>query len=118
MRAYLDWFDWRHFVIGLNNLVQTTPPTINPRNTADGQRRRATDGHHGGAAPATGRLLALGILVSQSEHPPILVSGSMNSVWCGLIGIGGHLAMALLPHHRAYGSVPRRFDWVGQRYEE
>src|SRR5262249_19621435 len=25
------------------------------------------------------------------------------------IGIGGHLAMSPLPHHRAYGSVPRRF---------
>ena len=36
----------------------------------------------------------------------------------GLIGIGGHLAMPPLPHHRAYGSVPRRFDWVklGQRH--
>jgi hypothetical protein len=34
------------------------------------------------------------------------------------IGIGGHLAMPPLPHHRAYGSVPRRFDWVklGQRH--
>ena len=29
-----------------------------------------------------------------------------------LIGIGGHLAMPPLPHHRAYGSVPRRLDWV------
>ena len=63
---------------------------------------------------------ALGILVSRSEHPPIRVSGSTNSVWCGLIGIGGHLAMPPLPHHRAYGSVPRRFDLVklGQRYED
>ena len=26
-----------------------------------------------------------------------------------VIGIGGHLAMSPLPHHRAYGSVPRRF---------
>ena len=26
-----------------------------------------------------------------------------------LIGIGGHLTMSPLPHHRAYGSVPRRF---------
>src|ERR1700754_2478075 len=25
------------------------------------------------------------------------------------IGIGGHLAVPPLPHHRAYGSVPRRF---------
>src|SRR5438105_10358006 len=30
----------------------------------------------------------------------------------GLIGIGGHLAVPPLPHHRVYGSVPRRFDWV------
>src|SRR4051812_12158482 len=29
-----------------------------------------------------------------------------------LIGIGGHLAAPPLPHHRAYGSVPRRFDRV------
>ena len=29
------------------------------------------------------------------------------------IGIGGHLAMPPLPHHRAYGSVPRRFGWIG-----
>src|SRR5205085_9406001 len=28
------------------------------------------------------------------------------------IGIGGHLAVPPLPHHRAYGSVPRRFDQV------
>ena len=28
------------------------------------------------------------------------------------IGIGGHLAMPPLPHHRAYGSGPWRFDWV------
>src|SRR3982751_6376914 len=28
------------------------------------------------------------------------------------IGIGGSLAAPPLPHHRAYGSVPRRFDRV------
>jgi hypothetical protein len=27
----------------------------------------------------------------------------------GYIGIGGSLTTSLLPHHRAYGSVPRRF---------
>ena len=31
-----------------------------------------------------------------------------KSPWT-VIGIGGHLAMSPLPHHRAYGSVPRRF---------
>jgi hypothetical protein len=37
---------------------------------------------------------------------------------CPTIGIGGHLAVPPLPHHRAYGSVPRRFDRVklGQRH--
>ena len=38
-------------------------------------------------------------------------------VWLGgqplSIGIGGHLAMPPLPHHRAYGSVPRRFGGLG-----
>jgi hypothetical protein len=29
-----------------------------------------------------------------------------------LIGIGGRLAASALPHHRAYGSVPRQFDRV------
>src|SRR5208337_2473066 len=29
------------------------------------------------------------------------------------IGIGGHLATPPLPHHRAYGSVPRRFGGFG-----
>jgi len=29
------------------------------------------------------------------------------------IGIGGHLAAPPLPHHRAYGSVPRRFGGLG-----
>src|SRR5215469_732980 len=29
-----------------------------------------------------------------------------------LIGIGGSLAAPPLPHHRAYGSVPRRFDQI------
>src|SRR5690242_14158920 len=32
------------------------------------------------------------------------------------IGIGGHLAVPPLPHHRAYGSVPRRFGGLsGER---
>jgi hypothetical protein len=32
-----------------------------------------------------------------------------------MIGIGGHLAVPPLPPHRAYGSVPRRFDRVKLR---
>jgi len=34
------------------------------------------------------------------------------------IGIGGHLAVPPLPHHRAYGSRTRRFDGVklGRRH--
>ena len=34
----------------------------------------------------------------------------------GSIGIGGHLAMPPLPHHRAYGSVPRRFGGLSTRH--
>src|SRR5262249_37014146 len=36
-----------------------------------------------------------------------------------VIGIGGHLAVPPLPHHRAYGSRTRRLDWVklGQEHE-
>jgi hypothetical protein len=41
----------------------------------------------------------------------------ITGIGVGWIGIGGYLAMPPLPHHRAYGSVPRRFDWgkLGQR---
>ena len=33
-----------------------------------------------------------------------------------LIGIGGSLATPALPHHPAYGSVPRRFGWSGNAF--
>src|ERR1700739_2061833 len=62
---------------------------------------------------------ANGPMESLSEN---LIRASMNSVdiWRGIdaleqrgwIGIGGHLAVPPLPHHRAYGSRTRRFDWV------
>src|SRR5439155_25003853 len=37
------------------------------------------------------------------------LQGKGSTVLALSIGIGGHLAMPPLPHHRAYGSVPRRF---------
>ena len=57
--------------------------------------------------------------VDPNSHPTMITSAFTVStaltafeqskrVWT-LIGIGGHLAMSPLPHHRAYGSVPRRF---------
>src|SRR5215831_18627257 len=47
-----------------------------------------------------------GLTVTSTETPPFSV-----------IGIGGHLAAPPLPHHRAYGSVPRRFDRVKRGQE-
>jgi hypothetical protein len=38
-----------------------------------------------------------------------------STVLARSIGIGGHLAMPPLPHHRAYGSVPRRFGGLSAR---
>jgi len=35
---------------------------------------------------------------------------SRNTIIRSMIGIGGCLSASPLPHHRAYGSVPRRFD--------
>ena len=37
-----------------------------------------------------------------------------SGLWI-LIGIGGRLAASPLPHHRAYGSVPRRFGRVSSQ---
>ena len=37
---------------------------------------------------------------------------SANDRYLRMIGIGGCLAAPPLPHHLAYGSVPRRFDRV------
>ena len=36
------------------------------------------------------------------------VAVASNGREAPMIGIGGHLAVPPLPHHRAYGSVPRR----------
>src|SRR5260221_4932170 len=44
----------------------------------------------------------IGGLLQRVSRPPL-------ARW---IGIGGCLTTPPLPHHRAYGSVPRRFDWV------
>ena len=48
-----------------------------------------------------------------------VVASKANDRCGSSIGIGGHLAMPPLPHHRAYGSRTRRFDWVklGQEHE-
>jgi putative transposase len=44
-----------------------------------------------------------GVTVSRPARPSLARCSPPS------IGIGGHLAMPPLPHHRAYGSVPRRF---------
>ena len=43
------------------------------------------------------------------------LQGKRSTVLALSIGIGGHLAMPPLPHHRAYGSVPRRFGGLSAR---
>src|SRR6266404_9474281 len=53
-------------------------------------------------------------LPGPTRHParhPVMhcLQGKGSTVLALSIGIGGHLAMPPLPHHRAYGSVPRRF---------
>ena len=47
-----------------------------------------------------------------SLQPLLIPKLSKRDLDGGLIGIGGRLATPPLPHHRAYGSVPRRFDRV------
>ena len=58
----------------------------------------------------------------RAQQKPMPVIGLLSSVSAdsgtfrltafrqGQIGIGGHLAVPPLPHHRAYGSRTRRFD--------
>ena len=87
------------------------------------------------AMPAKGRLSASrreheaqpNFALARQQHPAV-ESAINNLEQRGLdrvrihIGIGGHLAVPPLPHHRAYGSVPRRFDRIkrrrGHRVEE
>ena len=62
---------------------------------------------------ATGRKL----FIVQSRGPAGLKRATLGPVGAETIekyriGIGGHLTMPPLPHHRAYGSVPRRFDRI------
>src|SRR5262249_55812169 len=65
--------------------------------------------------PSPGRVPAVGsvrrpspVLTATGEQLCSLGLGS-PIVCAASIGIGEHLAMPPLPHHRAYGSVPRRF---------
>src|ERR1700746_2830440 len=46
---------------------------------------------------------------NSGPHRSLIVSDWSSTTTFSTIGIGGHLAMPPLPHHRAYGSVPRRF---------
>ncbi len=41
------------------------------------------------------------------------MSGNSSTPIQASMGIGGDLAISALPHHLAYGSVPRRFGWSG-----
>ena len=80
------------------------------------------------AMPAKGRLSASrsaheaqpDFALARQQHPAV-ESAINNLEQRGLdrvrthIGIGGHLAVPPLPHHRAYGSVPRRFDRIKRR---
>jgi hypothetical protein len=54
------------------------------------------------------RMLQVGPACDRRSCPILGGRRSPKSLWT-VIGIGGHLAMSPLPHHRAYGSVPRRF---------
>jgi len=57
-------------------------------------------------------------LTASPPRPPVAQCRLPRTGWrrtrsAVRIGIGGHLAMPPLPHHRAYGSVPRRFGGLG-----
>ena len=50
---------------------------------------------------------------SQARFGALEALGAVeNETLCLLIGIEGHLSVPPLPHHRAYGSVPRRFAQI------
>ena len=53
-------------------------------------------------------------------HAQMLKTGGGLAHAPYLIGIGARLTTGPLPHHRAYGSVPRRFGWLnfGFRFQE
>ncbi len=59
-----------------------------------------------------GELLLVDQVVLESDDAEEQVAVYVDCWHNRLIGIGGSLAAPPLPHHRAYGSVPRRFDRV------
>jgi len=55
-------------------------------------------------------ILCIGFLIVEASFPKKEESGGLDDLL--EIGIGGSLPTSLLPHHLAYGSVPRRFGKV------
>src|SRR5262249_2118551 len=56
-------------------------------------------------------ITAVAICTSRAKAEAALRGRKLkDSLEEGLIGIGGRLTAPPLPHHRAYGSVPRRFE--------
>jgi hypothetical protein len=53
-----------------------------------------------------------GYVRSTSDSVEILCTAAKDAS-AKMIGIGGSLAAPPLPHHLAYGSVPRRFEKLG-----
>src|SRR5437762_3344796 len=62
--------------------------------------------------PPTPLLLVLPMKGPVGLETRLSSSCASDGGFAPMIGIGGHLAAPPLPHHRAYGSVPRRFDRV------
>ena len=91
------------------------------------KRERMTAFYPYKGQPGTGRGMTAG--GHKERYPPSSLSAGFafrketitgsrrNGRDAPMIGIGGHLAAPPLPHHRAYGSVPRRFDQVKRGQE-
>jgi hypothetical protein len=94
---------------GLNEFVASEPGIFSPTGTNDG-----VTSYQDGLNPfPLSTILQDGLLeIPATNFAFLFISGPGLSVdhVQDLNGIGGHLAVPPLPHHRAYGSRTRRFD--------
>ena len=102
--GYIRVFKWRKYLISLSFRGQSSvrPVQVGGFDVNIVIHRSTAVRGRGGPARHDAWPPSLGAILAHTDGP---------ALW-KLIGIGGRLTAPPLPHHRAYGSVPRRFGRV------